>query len=74
MRLDVEKKVFLLEKKLSVLKHKEASFDWAMNAVNRELFTATVDCATLRWNGNVVLSMLKTLEADLGKSLKVVFE
>lgn len=57
-----------------MLKHKEVSLEGAMNTVYKELSAARVECATLRRNRDALLSRLKTLETDLGKSLKVVPE
>lgn len=74
VRLDAEKKVFSLEMKWSMLMHKKVLLDGALNAVNKELSSVWVECATLRWNRDEVLSRLKTLETHPGKSLKVVSE
>lgn len=42
-----EKRVRSLEMKLSLVQHREASFDETVTAVNKELSVARVGCATL---------------------------
>lgn len=63
-----------MEMELSLFKHRKASFDGAMAAVNKELLSARVECVTLGCIREEVLSKLKMLETDLGKSLKIVSE
>lgn len=57
-----------------MFKHKKASFDRAMNAFDKELSAASVEFATLWWNGDEVLSKLKGLEKNLGESMEVASE
>lgn len=74
VRVDAKKKFRSLETELSILKHKEASFDGAMNAGNKEVSAARLEYATLGWIRDEVLSRLKMLKTDLEKSLKVASE
>lgn len=74
VELDAEKGVRSLQMKFPVLNYRKSLFDGPMNAVDKELATARLKCATLRWNRNEVPSELKTVETDLGKFLKVVSE
>lgn len=59
---------------LSLLTDKESSFDWAPNAVNKELSAAEVECVALRRTRDEVLTRLKILETDLRNHLKIVSE
>lgn len=67
-------KVCLLKMELSMLNHKAASFDRAMNAANKEPSAARMECATLGSKWDELLSSLQTLETDPWKSLKAVSE
>lgn len=60
--------------KFAMLKHKEATFDGAMNALNKEQLAARSGCATSRWNRDEALSKLKVSETTLGESLNVLSE
>lgn len=50
VHVDAEKNVRSHEMELPLLKHREASFNRAMTAVNKELYAVRVECAVLRWN------------------------
>lgn len=71
LRITAESRVCFLETELSMIKHREASFDGAVTTVNKELSAAQVECAVLLWSRDKALLKLKALETDIGKSLKV---
>lgn len=72
VRLDAQKKARSLEMELRLPKYREALFDGAISAVNKDLPTARVECASSRWNLDEVLSKLRTLETELRESVNVV--
>lgn len=57
-----------------MIKHREKSFEKSTEAVDKGVSAAKVECVALRLNLDEVVSKLKVLETDLGKSLKSLSE
>lgn len=66
MRVTAKKNVRSLHMELSMIKDTKASLEVAMTAISKELSTARVERATLRWNRDEVLLKMKTLETGPG--------
>lgn len=72
--MDAEKIAHSAEMDISLVKHRYKTLDDALAAVSKKLSAARVDWVALQWNRYEVLSKLKVLETDLGRSLKAVSE
>lgn len=71
---NAEKKTYLPQIELFLIKSRETSPHRAMAAVNKKLSASPVQCGALGWNRYDAFSKLKMLETDLEKSLTALFE
>lgn len=72
--VDAEEKACWAEMELSLIKHREKSFEEAKAVVNKKLSAARRKCAALCWNQKEFFPKLKVLETHLGESLQAVNE